>query len=206
MVTGFPRLRSVIAAAAVVVFGLTACSTMNARSSHDPSYDFARLQSWGWAPHSGVIQTDAAAMTSERIRLDSLVREHIRDQLNGKGYRQQAGGADFLVAWSFGEWQLERRSPPGGGYGAVGLMYSGVHGTPMPQAKDGRAPPPSVDPYSSSYERARLELAVVDPKTQRIVWNAAVTDDSDFGYFTSAQRNRIAEAVDKLLEDFPPPR
>lgn len=202
----YRRIPFIFVAAIATLCQLSACSTMQAQSSHDPSYDFTRLKSWDWAPHSGAIETDAAAMTSERIRLDSLVREHIRDQLNRKGYLQQAGGADFLVAWSFGEWQLERRARPGGGYGAVGLMYPGAHGSTIPQPQDGRAPPPSVDPYGATYEKAKLEMAVVNPKTQRIVWHASVTDDSDFGYFTSAQRSRIAEAVDKILEDFPPPR
>ena len=200
------RITASLLAALLALSGLPACSTMNAQSGHDPSYDFARLKSWGWAPQSGAMQTDAAAMTSERIRLDSLVREHIRDGLGRKGYVQRTDGADFLVGWSFGEWQLERHSRPGGGYGAVGLMYPGAHGSLIPPSKDGRALPPSVDPYASTYEKAKLELLVVDPKTRRIVWNAAVTDDSDFGYFTSAQRNRISEAVDTILADFPPPR
>lgn len=200
------RILVAVLAAFSVMSGLSACSTMTVQSGHDPSYDFARLKSWAWAPQSGVLQTSAAEMTSERIRLDSLVREHVRDELNRKGYVQQAGGADFLVSWSFGEWQLERRSRHGGGYGAVGLMYPGAHGSLIPQSTDGRALPPSVDPYSSAYEKAKLELVVIDPKTRRIIWNASVTDDSDFGYFTSAQRNRIAEAVETILKDFPPPR
>lgn len=200
------RIAFAILAAAVALGGLSACSAMTVRSGHDPTFDFARLKTWGWAPRNGLLKTDAAAMTSERIRLDSLVREHVRNGLNRKGYLQQIGSEDFLVDWSFGEWRLDRRSRPGGGYGAVGLMYPGAHAAAIPQTKDGRALPPGLDPYSSSYEEAKLELLIIDPKTRRIVWNASVTDDSDFGYFTSAQRGRIGDAVDALLEKFPPAR
>ncbi len=198
------RIAFAILAAAIALGGLSACSTMKVQSGHDPSFDFAGLKTWGWAPQSGATKTDAAAMTSERIRLDSLVREHVRNGLNRKGYVQQVGGADVLVDWSFGEWQLERRSQPGGGYGAIGLMHPGAHAEAIPKSKDGRALPPSADPYSSSYEQAKLELLIIDSKTRRIVWNASVTDGSDFGYFTSAQRGRIGDAVDALLEGFPP--
>ncbi len=200
------RLTSTLLTAVIALGGLSACSTMKVQSGHDLSYDFTRLKTWAWAPQSGAVQTDAAAMTSERIRLDSLVREHVRDVLGRKGYAQQIGDADFLVDWSFGEWQLERRSRPGGGYGAVGLTHPGAHGAAVRQSKDGRALPPTLDPYSSSYEQAKLELLVVDPKTRRVIWNASVTDDSDFGYFTSAQRGRIGDAVEALLEGFPPAR
>lgn len=203
--TAFDRPRHALLAALLALW-LPACSTLNVKSGHDPSFDFSPLRSWNWAPGGGTVETAAAAKTSERIRLDSLVQEHVIRHLTRKGYRLRSGGADFLVAWSFGEWQLERRSRPGGGYGAVGLMYPGAHGSLIPSSSNGRALPPSLDPYSSSYEQARLELLVVDPKTQRIVWNASVVDDSDFGYFTSAQRDRIGAAIDKMLDGFPPAR
>lgn len=199
---GFPRTPNFLRLAAMV--WLSACSTLQVRSGHDASFDFSRLQSWDWAPGGGRLQTAASARTSERIRLDGLVREHVIRHLTRKGFVQQPGGGNFLLAWSFGEWQLERRSRPGGGYGAVGLMYPGDHASLIPVPADGRALPPSLDPHSAAYERARLELVVVDPKTKRVVWNASVTDDGDFGYFTSAQRDRIGDAVDKILDGFPP--
>lgn len=192
--------------AALALLGFSACSTMKTQSGHDPSYDFSRVRSWDWAPQSGDLQTPAATKTAERIRLDDLVRAHVVRLLEKKGYVHQVGGADILVAWAFGEWQLERSSRPGGGYGAVGLMYPGAHGSLVPESRDGRALPASLDPYSSTYEQAKFEFVVVDGKTQRIVWNASITDDGDFGYFTSVQRDRIGEAVDQILGGFPPTR
>jgi len=188
----------------LILFTLAGCASIQLQSGYDQGFDFARLRSWDWAPQSGVLKTLAAIQTSERIRLDSLVRRLVESRLKEKGYVRQRGHADFLVAWSFGEWQLERHSRPGGGYGAVGLAFPGLHGSLIPESKDGRALPPSANPYSSSYEQAKLEFVVIDSKTERIVWNATVVDDSDFGYYTSAQKDRIRAAVDQILSGFPP--
>ncbi len=200
------RLVRAVGLLATALLPLSGCTTFQVQSGHDAAYDFSRLKTWEWAPHSGMARTDTAATTSERIRLDQLVQEHVRDVLTRKGYPLQMGGADFQVGWSFGEWKLERHSKPGGGYGAVGLMYPGLHASTKHVSEDGRALPPAADPYSSNYEKATIELVIVDPKSQKVVWNASVTDDSDFGYYTSSQRNRIGGAIDEMLQGFPPPR
>ena len=82
-------------------------------------------------------------------------------------------------------------------------MFPGAHGSLIPKGSDGRAAPPSVDPYSSQHEEARLELRLMDPTTSKIIWRAQVTDETDFGYFRSAQSDRIGHAIDRLLEGFP---
>lgn len=186
---------------------LAGCSGkgMTVESGHDASYDFSRLHDWDWAPKNATLETPAAVKTSARIPLDSLVSSHVERTLGQKGFNHRQDKADFLVAWSFGEWQLERKSKPNGGYGAVGLMYPGLHGSNIPQSKDGRALPPSLNPYSSDYEEAKLEFVIMDARTSKIIWNGTLTDDSDFGYFESSQKNRIGAAVDQILSGFPPP-
>ena len=198
-------LRAVYANALVLSLLLAGCSgpALQVKSDYDAGYAFRKVKTWDWAPTSGALQTDAAVKTSQRIQLDSLVRGHIERVLRGKGL-QPGQPADVLVAWSFGEWELDRHHNPNGGYGAVGLMYPGLHGSNIPVSKDGRAEPPSLDPYSSKYEQARLEIAVMEAGTSRVIWNATVTDDTDFGYFTASQQKRIGAAVDRILQDFPP--
>jgi hypothetical protein len=185
---------------------LTACSTRHlpVRSDYAHDYDFGKLNTWDWAPKSGDLETDAAAKTAERIQLDTLVKGHIARELRQRGFTYGGGRPSFLVAWSFGEWALDRKTSPNGGYGAVGLMYPGLHGSNIPINSDGRAEPASLDPYSSKFEEAKLEVAVMDAATRRVIWNATVTDDSDFGYFKASQRDRIGAAVDNLMEGFPP--
>lgn len=177
---------------------------LQVNSDFNRGYDFGKLSTWDWAPRSGALETPAANKTAERIQLDSLVKGHIEQQLRQKGFNHGGGKPDFLVAWSFGEWELDRHKSPNGGWGAVGLAYPGLHGSLIPASSDGRAQPASRDPYSSKYEEAKLELVVMDGKSSQVVWNATVTDDSDFGYFEASQRDRIGAAVDSILEGFPP--
>ena len=185
---------------------LTGCSAkqFQVQTGYDANVDFGRLSNWDWAAPTGKLETPAAAKTAERIQLDHLVKSHVRQQLKQKGFNQLSNKPDFLVAWSFGEWELDRHKAPNGGYGAVGLAFPGMHGSLIPASPDGRALPPSQDPYSSKYEQAKLEFAVIDAKTAKVIWNATATDNTDFGYFSSQQRDRIGAAVDSLLDGFPP--
>lgn len=196
-----------LTAAMLLALGAVAgCATRHlpVQSDYDRTYDFGRLGAWDWAPKAGRLESDAAVSTAQRIQLDELVQSHIEQSLRAKGFTRTGDRPGFRVAWSFGEWALDRHRSPNGGWGAVGLMYPGLHGSTVPTSSDGRAQPPSRDPYSSKYEEAKLEIAILDAATSRVIWNATVTDDSDFGYFSASQRERIGAAVDSLLEGFPP--
>lgn len=185
---------------------LAGCGTkhLQVQSDYSRNYDFGKLSTWDWAPQGGTLETDAATKTAQRIQLDTLVKGHVEQALRQRAFTRDSRKPNFLVAWSFGEWELDRHNNPNGGYGAVGLMYPGLHASLLPIGADGRAPPPSENPYSSKYEQAKLDIAVIDAATSKVIWNATVTDDSDFGYFKSSQRDRIGAAVDSLLSGFPP--
>jgi hypothetical protein len=190
----------------IAVASLAGCGTrhLEVQSDYSRSYDFGKLRTWDWAPQGGTLETDAASKTAQRIQLDTLVKGHVEQALVQRAFTRVSKNPNVLVAWSFGEWELDRHNNPNGGYGAVGLMYPGLHASLLPAGTDGRAPPPSENPYSSKYEQAKLEIAVMDASTSKVIWNATVTDDSDFGYFKSSQRDRIGAAVDSLLSGFPP--
>lgn len=189
----------------LIVF-LTACthSALRVDSHLAPDLDLSHLRGWNWAPRNGELKTPAAITTAERIQLESLVNAEVNSRLAQKGYSHVRDKPDFWIAWSFGEWALNRKHRPGDGYGAAGLMYPGLHGSNLPESPDGRALPPSLDPYSSRYEEAKLEIVIVDPDSSRVLWDATITDDSDFGYFKPSQQYRIREAVQALLEGLPP--
>ena len=185
---------------------MAACSSphIKVESSLDPHFNFSHLHEWNWAPKSSELKTPAAITTAERIQLESLVNGQINTTLGQKGFRQQTNKPEFLVAWSFGEWELSRKNRPNEGYGSAGLMYPGLHGSNLPVSDDGRALPPSQNPYSAQYEEAKLEIVMIDTATSKVIWNATVTDDTDFGYFRSSQPGRISAAVKQMLDGFPP--
>ncbi|WP_139557064.1 DUF4136 domain-containing protein [Methylotetracoccus oryzae] len=187
-----------------MLLALVACSSAHLTTDHEAGYDFARLHFWDWAEQSGSLETPAAVKTSERIRLDSLVRSRVDAALARKGYVRDRDKAQFRVAWSFGEWELKRTGSSASHYGAVGLYYPGLHASNTHTSTDGRALPPAADPYSSEYEQAKLDLVVIDAKTQRVIWHGNMTDKNDFGYYTSAQTRELGAAVESILEHFPP--
>lgn len=183
---------------------LAGCSAARLTTDHEPGFDFARLRAWDWAPQGVELETPAAVKTSERIRLDSVVRARAEAVLSQKGYVRDRDKADFRVAWSFGEWDLRRPKNASAHYGAVGLYYPGMHASNAHLGADGRALPPSTDPYSSDYEEAKLDIVIIDARTQRVIWHGNVTDKNDFGYYTAAQTREVGAAVESILEGFPP--
>ena len=202
LMTGGFRQRATLC----LVMFLGACSSPGPYVNYhlDPSVDFSRLHDWNWAPKKGELKTPAAITTAERIQLESLVNGEVERLLDQKGFSHRRDNPAFWIAWSFGEWELSRKHRPNDGYGSAGLMYPGLHGSIPRESRDGRALPPSLDPYSSRYEEAKIELVVIDPATSRVIWDATVTDDTDFGYYRPTQQNRIRAAVQKILQDFPP--
>ncbi|TSA05318.1 MAG: DUF4136 domain-containing protein [Methylococcus sp.] len=187
------------------LMGLSACSSPSLKVIReiDPKTDFSKIGSFGFDPHAGSVDSAAAEKTRERLQLDQLIMGHVSLQLKARGLRQDELHPDMTVAWSFGEWSVDSHKIPNGGYGSQGIMFPGAHGSLIPKGSDGRAAPPSVDPYSSEHEEARLDIRLMDPKTSKVIWHAQVTDDKDFGYFRSAQSDRIGQAIDTLLEGFP---
>ncbi len=192
----------------LTLMGLLGCSgtpSLKVVREIDPKTDFSKIGSFGFDAQRDSVDSDAAAKTRERLQLDQLIMGHVSLQLKARGLRQDELHPDMTVAWSFGEWTVDSHKIPNGGYGSQGIMFPGAHGSLIPKGSDGRAAPPSVDPYSSQHEEARLELRLMDPTTSKVIWRAQVTDETDFGYFRSAQSDRIGRAVDSLLEGFPPP-
>jgi hypothetical protein len=182
-----------------MTLALAACAGPALKSGFDKDYDFARAKTWSYAEMPG---SDKVA--AERLRLDALMRDTLEPLLAAKGYTRRGSGADFQIGWAFGEWKIDRRPKSSSEWGAVGLFYPGMHAVPAPKAPEGQALPPSVDPYGSSYEKAKLDLVVVDGQSQRVVWHASVEDDGDFGYNPDTQRAEIREAVEKAFQVFPP--
>jgi hypothetical protein len=200
MIQKIPMLS--VFAFAVALLGCSSHSPLKVQNDFDPHYDFKAIKTFDFS--AGTLETEAAKTTAERIQLNALVDAKIKTELESRGYRQSSNHPDIKIAYSFGEWALDSHKKPNGGYGAVNIMFPGAHGSLLPTSADGRVPPPSEDPYTSKYEEAKLEVLAIDPASGKIVWNAGVTDKTDFGYFRSSQKERIERAVTSILEGFPP--
>jgi hypothetical protein len=189
----------------LVTLLLVACTpAFQVQTEYDRKTDFSRLHTWNWAGQSGETQTLAAANTADRIQLDALVRSAVQQELGAKGFAPSSETPDFRVSWSFGEWRRDTGHRSGGGYGSAGLAFPGQHAVAEPISPDGRALPPSRDPYSSAYEQARLAVRITDEASKQVLWEGWVVDNGDFGYFRADQKREITEAMREILKDFPP--
>ena len=175
---------------------------LEVQSDYDHSFDFAHVRSFDFT--GGTLETDAAKKTGERLQLDALVALEIQTELEARGLKRSEQSPDLHISYAFGEWALDTHQKPNGGYGAVGIMFPGAHGSLLPSEADGRVPPPSKDPYTSKYEQAKLEILIMDARSKKVVFNAGVTDNRDFGYFRPEQRERIRAATQEILKGFPP--
>ena len=202
----FPRDSSLGLLLFIWLIFLTSCSSAppKVESQHASNFDFKSLHRWSWASESGVLQTPSATKTNDRIRLEELVSERIEQNLSHRGYTQDKTNPDFLVTWSFGEWALQRQNQNKRVYGSAGLWFPGMHGTNLPQSSDGRAVPPVLNPYSSEYEEAKIQIVVLERQSKKTIWSGVITDDADFGYFSDSQKDRIGKAVDEIMSGFPP--
>ena len=200
----FQMMMKVITILTVMILSSCSKPPMQVEAEHDEKFNFSRLKTWDWASKTGTLETPAAQKTSERIQLETIVSSHVERVLLEKGFSHNKTNPKLLMAWSFGEWELQGKGQNKRVFGSMGLMFPGVHGSNLPSSSDGRAVPPALNPYSSKYEQAKIEIAIIDPITTKIVWSATITDDSDFGYFTASQQDRIGRAVDQLLSGFPP--
>lgn len=195
-------LRPLLLLVPLMLSGCASKPALDVQRDFDAHYAFDKARHWDFT--GGTLETDAARNTAEHLQLNSLVESAIRQQLATRGLTEGGTPPDLHISYSFGEWALDTHKKPNGGYGAVGMMFPGAHGSLLPNEADGRVPPPSKDPYTSKYEEAKLEILVIDAASKRIVFHGGVTDKSDFGYFRPEQHDRISGAVSAILADFPP--
>ena len=126
-----------------------------------------------------------------------VVNRAVERSLTARGYRQVQTGPDFLVAFTFGaKEKLDVRSSPssgayyGGGYrGRRGGVYTGWGGS-------------TVD--VTQYTEGTLVIDILKPGGEHLVWrgtgSARIRDEKD----PEKRTQRVNEAVDKILAQFPP--
>lgn len=168
----------------VAVAGL-ACSTVAVSSDFDPSYDFSGLKTYTWMStqpeQTGDPRVDNQ-LTEERIR------RAVDEELAAKGYVKREQPVDFLVAYSAA---IERRTDvevvqdyygPGWGYWGAGSSYTTI----------------------SDYDEGSILLDILDPANKKLIWRGVAAAELYFDSTPEERDQRTREAVEKILERFPP--
>ena len=181
-------LASASAAALSLVFAVAGCSQFTVRTRQDPAEDFAALRTFAWLPVS------EAAPADQRVQdraVAARLRTGVENELRAKGYlpAEDAQPADFLVNWRI-----------------TSTPTSAVRGDPLYAAwgtgwwtgwEGGAAV------YSDSYDTGTLFLAILDPRSKRIVWLGAAEARLLPHISLERRLKRVDAAVGDILADFP---
>lgn len=169
-----------------IALALAGCSQITVRADHDPSANFGALHTYAWRPEP---QQGVADPRFDSTLIDKRVRAAIDRVLASKGYRAAAPGttADFLVGYHAVVRQKTSAQTINRWYG---YRLGGWHGGPQT--------------YVHDYEEGTLLIDVIDPATMELLWRGSGTGVVDPKASPEKREQRINDAVERILADFPP--
>jgi hypothetical protein len=183
-------------AGALLVLGLVSCSGIQTSTNYDPNAVQA-LDSWrtyAWLP-----MKEGADPRVYNPIFQARVQQAVDRELQSRGYRKVEENPDFRVGWhgAIDEKVDVDYVNTAYGYG-WSPWYDPFYG---PGAYGGAG---MTTPVVREYREGTLILDVVDAGSNNLVWRG--TAQAELSENTDAQKSqkRINEAVDKLLEKFPP--
>ena len=160
------------------------CSPIySVKYDYDTKTDFASLKTYDWLPIPA--KADIDKLNIERIK------NAVNSQMTAKGLRKSPDNPDFLIASHVGKKEKVRIADWGYGYGTYGRYWGGYGG------------PRGVDVYK--YEEGSLILDFVDAKSKKLIWRGSAKAQINTDKTPEKREKLIAEAVQKILEKFPPP-
>lgn len=182
---------------------LAGCSMIDVSTDYDPSVDFARLTTYDWLPGP---QKRTGNPRIDNPLLKKRIRAAVESQLAAKGYEKaSADRADFLIAYHAA---IHRRLSVesmntdygyGSGRGWDDHRYG--HGWGYHRAWSSA---PMSRTYTRYYDEGSLILDFVTPQTRELIWRGAAKAAIDEADSPNTKRERINEAVRRMLEQFPP--
>lgn len=174
---------------------LTACSSLSVSYDYNEQVDFSHYQSYDWLPSLNKKDIDEL----NRIRFITAVDDH----LHAKGFTKKQPGADLQIAAHFGKKSKIDITNWGYNY-TPNIYYSRYH-----RHYDNRTAYSATHVSASTisvheYEQGTLILDFIDNKTRQLVWRATATAIINPASTPEKQTEKIKNAVEKILEHFPP--
>ena len=175
------RPRTNAAAITFLSLLLGACAGMAIQSDQDPAVSLDSYASYTWSPNqrvSGDVRVTPALRTQ--------VREDIDRHLADKGYVRVNSGADFSVTYQVtieGETIVQTLD-----------YYSG---------SNFKATVGTTGPTARRYEEGTLIIDVMEGQSERLVWRGTAIAEVRQGASIEDRSDRVAEAVRKVLAEFP---
>ena len=171
---------------------LAACASgLQTSSDWNPETDFTAIETYAWAPdgdgNEGIDQLT-----------DNRVRTAIEAALNGKGLREvPLQQADVAVGYQITTQDQTNYTTTssgwGGGYGRYGRGWGGSSvavGTSTTRA--------------TTYTNGTLVIGVFSGQSQDVLWHGSGTTKLRENLSPEQRTENVNNAVNKILEDFPP--
>jgi hypothetical protein len=167
---------------ALVLISFLIASSMSCSAIYDVSYDYDRnaevleLRTYDWLPVPGGAEMDSL--------LENRIKNSVDNQLESKGLRRTSDHPDFLIAMHAGTEEKVRYTDWGYHYGPYwrGPSYS-----------------------KFKYQEGTLILDFVDSRSKQLIWRGVARGFVDSDMTPEKTDKLVNEAVQKILENFPPP-
>lgn len=180
------------------LLALVGCSSMVVQSDHDPTVSFSGFKTYDWISEPRKPTGDPRI--DQNPLLDARIREAVDRVLATKGLSKATSGQpDLLLAYHV---TLNRRTEVVAVNNAYG--YSPGWGWPPGYPYGPYIPPGPPQTMVRQYDQGSLILDMVLPGTRRLVWRGIATDEVSFAASPERRREKLDEAVRRMLEKFPP--
>ncbi len=164
----------------LMVLTIGCASVYDVSYDYDPKANFAGLKTYDWLP---------VPVNTEINRFNIKRMQHaVNTELEARGLETRSDNPDFLIATHIGKNQGVKVTDWGYGYGPHGGYWG--HG--------GR-----IDVWQ--YEEGTLILDFVDANSKDLIWRGSAKAELDSTITPEEAQKLINEAVQKILENFPPP-
>ena len=154
-------------------------ANMAIQSEGDPAVSFDSYGTYAWS---------ATERAPRDVRVTQALRDQIREDidrhLGDKGYVRVTTGADFSVTYQV---TIEGET--------ITQTLDYYTGSNWKQTLAG--------PTTRRYEEGMLIIDIVDGESDRLVWRGTATAEVREGTSTEVRSERVAEAVQKVLAQFP---
>jgi len=166
---------------ACLILVTTSCSRIRVKRDYDDAFDFSTLKTFSWLERPEKPFEYLTNPVANRKQLDNYVRETVTRELERRGYLKTVVKPDFLVTHIL---EVQEK------------LY--VHD--MSYTTDFRVDKSVALPYRTG----SLVLDFVDPTTSRLFWRgpaSSVVADEQLDRYEV--RQKVREAIKKILEEFP---
>ncbi len=162
------------------------CSSVTINYDYDSEVDFSKYKNFAWmAPNVAV--GDARAARHENTLFYKRFRNAMDSQLGAKGYKVDADDPHFVIVYHLGVEDRVDVTNWGYSYGP----YWGPWGS-------------NVDVYH--YQEGTLIVDFIDYDTKQLIWRGTAQKALSSRPDPDRAEAMIADIVERLLRNFPPPK